>query len=321
MADRCRRRLWYPNSPPATKEQVAWAGGKPGDEVEPQPRAKRPKAKQTRLKLSDLSIIEHIACLDAMWLMAQKMDDETADIPGPGPKRRYTAFEGLLFAIVSLVEGHRGAERTLGDIKNWRRIRKAVKKHHRNNPRRRLSKQPINRSQHYRFAQQHISHDIIDELQAILTGVCLKAVRHLGGLDPKAGSITHPNTTQMFTGDGTDLRVPHPSLPHVCRYHDPDDPDHRCDDERDPHYALRNKDNARFYTAVKVLWRSPNKRERILVDFNLRTPGKTDGTMFVDMIKELKTDYHEETEHLRATTYDMAVKGKECERLGQLGDC
>ena len=57
----------------------------------------------------------------------------------------------------------------------------------------------------------------------------------------------------------------------------------------------------------------------ILVTFDLRTPGKTDGELFVDMIKELRTQHHDETQHLRATTYDMAVKGKQCERLGQLG--
>ncbi len=320
MADRCRRRLWYPNASPVTRENIAWASGKAGDEVEPQPRPRRPKAKQTQLKLSDLAIIEHIACLESMWQMAEQLDKETADSrPGPGRKRLYTNFCGLLFETVALVEGHRGAERTLGDIKTWRRIRRAVKKHHRSNLCRRLPKRPINRSQHYRFAQQHITHDIIDRLQAILTAACLKAVRHLGGLDPRAGSITHPATTQMLTGDGTDIRVPYPRLPHTCRYHDLDDPDHRCDDDRNPHYALRSKDNARAYTAVKVLWRSPNKRERILVTFDLRTPGKTDGELFVDMIKELRIQHHDETQHLRATTYDMALRGRQCERLGQLG--
>ena len=320
MAEQGRRRLWYPNSLPVTQAQVAWAGGKPGDEVEPKPRPERTKRKKKRLKLSDLTTIEHIACLEAMWLMAEEMDADTKDSrPGPGRKRLHSTYEGLLYTVVVMVEGYRSAERTLGDTKTWRRMRRAVRKHYRNNPQRRMSKRPINRDQHYRFSQQHLTHEVIDKLQAILTGVCLKAIDRLGGLDPKAGSIAHPDTTQMFTGDGTDIRVPHLSLPHTCRYHDPDDPQHRCDNESNPHYALRNKTNARAYTAVKVLWRSPNPRERILVDFDLRTPGKSDGTVFVDRIKNLKTRHPKELEHLRATTYDMAVKGKQCERLGQLG--
>ena len=214
-ADRCRRRLWYPNAPPVTRENIAWASGKAGDEVEPQPRPRRPKAKQTQLKLSDLAIIEHIACLESMWQMAEQVDKETADSrPGPGRKRLYTNFCRLLFETVALVEGHRGAERTLGDIKTWRRIRRAVKKHHRSNPCRRLPKRPINRSQHYRFAQRHITHGIIDRLQAILTAACLKS-REAPRRPRPEGGVDHPppRPHQMLTGDGTDIRVRIPACP------------------------------------------------------------------------------------------------------------
>lgn len=319
MAEQGRRRLWFPDSPPVTQEQVAWAGGRPGDEVEPKPRSKRRKPRK-RLRLSDLAIIEHIACLEAMWQMGEDIDAEAEDSRrGPGQERGHNSFEGLLFEVVAMAEGYRSAERTLGDTHTWERLGRAVEVHYPDNPNRRLSDRPINRDQNYRFARDHLSHKMIDELQAILTGVCLKAINHLGGLDPKAGSITHPDTTQMFTGDGTELSLPHPGVPHTCRYHDPEDPEHRCDDATNPYYALKDKHNAPAYTAVKVLWRSPNPRERILVTFDLRTPGKSDGTVFVDLVENALTDYRDETEHLRATTYDMAVKGRNCERLARLG--
>lgn len=322
MSNSFRRRLWYPDSDPVTRSNIGWAAGRPGGEpVEPKPLRRRPRAKQSKRKFATAQAVEAIACLAVLWEMAEQLEDDIYDPrPRSGRKRLFTVFEALLFEAVALQVGYCGAERMLGDLKFWNRLRRAVRKHYRHNRRRRLTKRPINRSQHYRFARKHLSHTVIDEFQATMTKTCIEAVVALGGLDPEAGSVTHPDTTQMLVGDGTDLRFPHQGQPNVCRYHDPDDPDHRCNDKNTPCYArLRENTDTPAFTAIKVLWRTPNPRERILVDFDLRTPGRSDGSIFVDRIENLITTHRKRLVGFRGTVYDMAIKGRDHERLMQRG--
>ena len=322
MSSSFRRRLWYPDSDPVSRSNIAWVAGRSGGEpVEPKPLRRRPRAKQSKPKLSTAQAVEAMACLAVLWEMAEQLEADIHDSrPRRGRKRLFTVFEALLFEAVAFAVGYCGAERMLGDRRFWNRLRRAVRRHYRHNRRRRLTKRPISRSQHYRFAQKHLSHTVIDQFQATMTDTCLDAVVALGGLDPTAGSITHPDTTQLLVGDGTDLTFPHQGQPNVCRYHDPDDPDHRCSDKNTPCYAMLREDtNTPAFTAVKVLWRTPSPRERILVDFDLRTSGRSDGDIFVSKIESFTTRYAKRLVGFRGTVYDMAIKGRDHERLMQLG--
>ena len=321
MPSETRRRLWHPGCEPVTAADIAWAGGGSGPGPGPRPQRRRSRrVKGEPIKLSDLAKMEHVACLDVLWEMAAEVEADQDVRPRPGGIRQHRAIENLLFEFVALVEGYRGAERLLGDIQTWKRMRRAVKKRYRDHPERRLTRKPINRSQNYRYCRQFLSHDIIDRLQELTTHVCLKAVKHLGGLDTKSGSHMHPATTQLLTGDGTVVALPFRRRPLRCLDHDPDDPYHRCDDETDPYYAIgTNRGGPRGWMAVKVLWRAPHRQHRILIDFDLRTPGKSDGTVFTDMVERLTMEYPEYLDGCRGTVYDMSLEGKDCERLLDLG--
>ncbi len=316
-----RRRLWHPGCEPVTDAEIVWAGGASGHRPRPRRRAGgNRRVKGEPLRLSDLAKIERVACLDVLWEMAAEIEATDDQRPRPGGKRHHGAIENLLFEFVALVEGYRGAERLLGDLHTWKRMRRAVKKRYRDRRERRLARTPITRAQNYRFHKQFFTHDIIDRLQELATHDCLKAVKHLGGLDSQAGSHLHPETTQLLTGDGTVVALAVKKRPQRCLDHDPADPHHRCDDEARSHYAIgKHRGGPRGWMAVKVLWRAPRKQHRILVDFDLRTPGRSDGTVFTDLVERLAMTHPEHLTGCRGSIYDMALEGRDCERLLSLG--
>lgn len=321
MGDEPRRRLWQPGMESVTTVEIEWASGGsgPGPEVPPR-ESDKDHLNGEPLKWSAMMRAEQMVCLDVLWEMAQELDEDDDPRPRPGGKREHSAIENLIYEFVALGEGYRGAERELGDKINWKRLRRAVKKRYRDRPERRLTPTAPSRSQNYHYFKKHFRHDTIDRLQCLMAYVCLKAILRLGGLDPHAGTHLHPVKTQLFSGDGVVVALPHKKRPQQCLDHDEDDSNHRCDDEGCSHYAIgTNRGGPRGFMAIKVLWRAPFTQHRILVTFDLRTPGKGDGTVFVDLIEQLMEDFPELLEGLRGTVYDMHVEGRDIERQLDLG--
>ena len=323
MDDEPRRRLWHPGVESVTAAHIAWASNGPGEGPEVQPLEGIRGGEYVKgepLKWSAMMRAEQMACLDVLWEMADEMDADDDPRPRRGGKRQHGAIENLIYEFVALSEGYRGAERELGDKTNWKRLRRAVKKRNRGRPERRLAPKAPSRSQNYRYFKNHFRHDTIDRLQDPMAHACLKAVLRLGGLDPNAGTQLHPAKTQLLSGDGTIVALPVKKRPQRCLDHGRDDPKHRCDDEARSHYAVgTNRGGPRGHMAIKVLWRAPHSQHRILVTFDLRPRGKSDGTVFVDLVEQLTKTHPELLEGLRGTVYDMHVEGRDYERQLDLG--
>lgn len=319
MGDEVRRRLWHPGVESVTTVEIEWASGGPGPgpEVPAQDGVEgEGYVKGEPLKWSAMTRAEQMACLDVLWEMNEELDEDDDPRPRPGGKRQHGGIENLIYEFVALGEGYRGAERELlHDKVNWKRLRRTVKKRYRDRPERRLTPKAPSRSQNYRYAKKCFRHDTIDRLQYLMARTCLRAVLRLGGLDPKTGTHAHPVKTQLFSGDGTVMALPFKNRPQECLDHDEDDINHRCDNEACSHYAIgSNRGGPRGYMAIKVLWRAPYTQHRILVTFDLRTPGKGDGTVFVDLVEQLMKDFPELLGGLRGTVYDMHVEGRDVER-------
>ena len=260
MGDEPRRRLWYPGMESVTTVEIEWASGGPGPGPEVPPREGDEDEEHINgepLKWSAMMRAEQMVCLDVLWRMAEELEADDDPRPRPGGVRQHGAIENLIYEFVALGEGYRGAERELGDKINWKRLRRAVKKRYRDQPKRRLAPKAPSRGQNYRYFKKHFRHDTIDRLQYLMAYVCLTAILRLGGLDPDAGSQLHPVKTQLFSGDGTVMALPFKKRPQQCLDHDGDDIHHRCDDEVCSYYAIgTNRGGPRGHMVVKVLWRS-----------------------------------------------------------------
>lgn len=148
-----------------------------------------------------------------------------------------------------------------------------------------------------------------------MTQAALEAIVHMGGLDPNAGSVTHPVTTQLLVGDGTWI---------PARYQ----ASKRKRDEaartgrklrRDPDAVAYHDENShggvRGFEAVMGSWRSPHRQERAVTFVDIKPRGKSDATVFTDMTLETRQKHPALTEGLKGIVYDMALASQDIDRL------
>ena len=259
-----------------------------------------------------------VVCFGPLWEAAESVERRinAAFMPSAGRKRLHTIFEAYLFAIAAKVTGgYRVADRTLSNPDLWQRLARAVESAYPDNPDRRLSSQPIRRHHYSWLRKHHLGDEVTAELADRMTQAAFEAIVHMGGLDPKAGSVTHLDTTQMLTGDGTWI----PALYNASKRKRIEAADAGRQLRSDPDAVAYHDENSpggsRGFPAVMGLWRSPHRQERVVTFADIKPRGKTDATVFTDMTLQTKQTHPDLTKGLNGIVYDMALSSRDCDAL------
>ena len=270
--------------------------------------------------LSDGQWAEHVACSEALWRSAETLEALIGPRNGPGRPCEHTVFEVMMLAV--LAWRHRSVTRAaanLADRMLWQRLRRAVASAYPDHPDRRLSSEPVSRSQHYRFRRRWLNAEMLERLSAVVEAEAVATALTLGLLDPAAGSRTRPDPRCVAYGDGTWL----PALSGLS-LSDAVNPDtgevlHRFD--RDALGYYRDPiDRSPGYELVIVAVRGDHPGERVILSTRLRSKanpmqGRNDGSMAAEMVLSLRSRHPELAAGLRCFAYDMALSASDQNRL------
>ena len=277
------------------------------------------------VKRSYMQQMEDLACSQMLWVPSEGIDryleEQAAGQPALGRPRQFGTADFLLFEFAARVwGGYRAAERNLADRKNYKRLRKAVRRAWSDHPERRLSTRGLTRSQHYRFRKKllKVRHRngkpvLLALLRQIVVLMSLQGALHIGLFDRMRGSVTNPDTTQAIVGDATWLPSMYSNPPPGQLGHNPNyrwDPDVR---------HKPGKGNAYGHMAVLTIARNPHRNERVILACDLKPKGKSDATVFTDVILDILDRYPDLTPGVRAAVYDMALRSQNIDRLQDHG--
>jgi hypothetical protein len=262
------------------------------------------------INLSRTGWMEMFASLAPLHELAEAIDSELAERPRPGRPREFDTVGALLYEVAAWSEHSvRRVDRELRDPGNWERIRDAVARAHPNRPQWHLKHTAPSRSQYLRFRDRHLL-AWLPEIAERLSDVFVDVAHHIGLLDPAAGSLTRPATTQVVAGDGTWIPAPTKLLPGET-YVDTTTGEvrlRRADpDARRYHDSTRSP--GRSWTDLLV--RNEHPHERVVLSFVPTTDGGTDGGTAVDEFLALA----DRLPGARAFVYDMALSAADQERL------
>jgi hypothetical protein len=262
------------------------------------------------INLSRAGWMELFASLAPLHELAEEIDHALAERRRPGRPREFDTIGVLLYEVAAWSEHSiRRVDREITDPANWERIRLAVARSHPDKPHWHLNHSGPSRSQYLRFRDRHLI-AWLPEISARFSEFFVAAAHHIGLLDPSAGSLTHPSTTQVVAGDGTWIPAPTKVLPGETNV-----------DERTGEVRLRRADpDARRYhdstrspgrSWTDLLVRGEHPHERVVLSFVPTKDGGTDGATAVDEFLALA----ERLPGARAFTYDMALSAGDQERL------
>ena len=194
-------------------------------------------------------------------------------------------------------------------------------------PRMRLSVEPMTRSKHYRFRQKYLTDHLLETMHRIIDAAAVTAAQQMGMLVPGLGSLTDPDTRSYVTADGCwvpaltsltsdDIAVDPDTGEVFCRRFDPDAlAYHTNDGERasSPGHLL-----------VMVQTRNPYVKERVILAArhkSARNPQmpRNDATIAVDAVLELAARFPQLRAGLRGLVYDMALSAADFDRLLDAG--
>ena len=329
-----RGRIWRPGCEPLPAREVAAAVG----DTSVAPRADGPQSLSfaestgsgsTRsvngegLEWSTDEMLVFAVSFKPLWEAAESEERRinAAFMPSAGRKRLHSIFEAHLFAIAAKVTGgYRAADRTLSDPVLWERLARAVERAYPDNPDRRLSSQPIRRHHYSWLRKHHLDEDAIAELMERLTEAPIEAIVHMGGLDPKAGSVTHMDTThmdttQMLTGDGTWIPARYKASERDCIEAARAGRQLRSDPDAVAYHDENSPGGSRGFPAVMGLWRSPHRQERVVTFADIKPRGKSDVTVFTEMTLQTKQTHPDLAKGLNGIAYDMALSSEDCDAL------
>lgn len=242
-------------------------------------------------------------------------------MPRIGRPREHTVFEALLFEMVAALRAsYRETARTFADPKTWRRLQDTIAQTWPWHPRRRLSDKPISREQHHRFRERYLHGETLKEFKQTVNDVVLNAASHLGLLTAEAGSVTHPATTQIVPGDGTWIPSMYKLGPRIIidprtgkpRPHDPDSVAYHTPTGEIGRGAYGQQ-------AVLPIARGPYRNERLILDTGFKPAGKSDATVFCDMVLDIYDRHPHLRKGLRGIVYDMALHATDIDRLLDAG--
>ena len=141
-----------------------------------------PRVKQAQApmrKLTHQQWLEAIACSKTLWDVARHVDSllaaQASSQHGRAPK--HSAFETLLFEVAAWQLGtYSSVGRTLANRRVWDRLRSAVEAAFPDDPRMRLSAEPITRAQHAYFRAK-LSNDMIEVMNNMVTEAAITAAQ------------------------------------------------------------------------------------------------------------------------------------------------
>ena len=291
------------------------------------------KAKGKRVKASQRQQLILAACVDTLWRLAGELQapiDEYDD-GRRGRNRTWHAADALVYcAAVEIFGSATQADAELWPdpdvapcVPLWNELVDAVAKAWRDHPARRLSLQPFDRHKHRRAREGFIDDEFLDRLRVTLRHESLMAAADIGALNPRCGSRTHPDPSQIVSADGSWLRAiynntdPHAfdgTTGHPLRI-DPDAVQFRYNDG--------SIAPAPGHLLVALLARTPYVQERIILDHYIKNPHlgpKSDATIAVDLVLGLYNSYKDKLKDaLRGLAYDMALRSEDHDRLLDAG--
>ncbi len=281
----------------------------------------RRKVRGEPLGLSHIELIEATASHSWLWEYAETLEKDIQETPRYGRPREHTVFEALLFEMASAWRGsYRDTARTFADPKTWQRLQDTIAQAWPWHPRRRLSNKPISREQHHRFRERYLHGETLEELTQIVNDVVLNAASHLGLLTAEAGSVNHPNTTQFITGDGTWIPSMYKNGPRQII--NPKTGKVRPFDPDAVYYHTPTGEIGRGacgQQAVLAIARGPHRNERIILDTAFKPAGKSDATVFCDMVLNIRKQNPHLRKGLRGVVYDMALHATDIDRFLDAG--
>ena len=287
--------------------------------------------KGKKYRPSDVQWLATVACFRPLWELALSYDaliDAPSDRRRPGWPRTYGTFDVLLFEVAAWAYGsYELVSDNLADLLNWNRLRAAVAAAYPDDPRMRLSVEPMTRSKHYRFRQRYLTDHLLETMHRIIDAAAVTAAQQMGMLVPGLGSLTDPDTRSYVTADGCwvpaltsltsdDIAVDPDTGEVFCRRFDPDAlAYHTNDGERasSPGHLL-----------VMVQTRNPYVKERVILAArhkSARNPQmpRNDATIAVDAVLKLAARFPELRAGLRGLVYDMALSAADFDRLLDAG--
>ena len=208
-------------------------------------------------KLTDLQWLEAIACFKPLWDVARHVDSllaaQASDQHGRAPK--HSAFETLLFEVAAWQLGtYSSVGRTLADPLVWDRLCSAVEAAFPDDPRMRLSTEPINRKQNYWFRTQRVSDAVIDVMDNMITEAAIAAAQSMGMLVPGLESSPVLDKRSFVAADGCWIPARTRSAQGVTP----------------SGAANRKRDSVAHHRLVTVLTRNPHYQERVVLSAHAR---------------------------------------------------
>ncbi|WP_419929636.1 hypothetical protein [Candidatus Poriferisocius sp.] len=313
-----------------SEEEAADAGGEPEDWSEQSGGAGR-KVKSAPLKLSDVELLELMACFMPMLTAAGLFEgviSTRSERRRVGRKREYSVIDVFVFEFAIWLYGSiRSAEDNLSDPKNWERVREALEFAHPDRPDWRLSPKPMNRDKHYRFRSKYLTDQMLRTIRKLARDAAVNAAKAMGLLDPEGrNSFTYPRL--LMVADATFLPAVY-TIPHWAvgpGDNKRTDPDAKVFYRNDRYLA-----GSAGYMLVYVSCRLPFGNERLVLDIDFADPDhpgadddpgfnpNNDATVATKMFLDLIGDYAHKLARVHGLCYDMALRSADADRLLDAG--
>ena len=211
-----------------------------------------PRVKQAQApmrKLTHQQWLEAIACFKPLWDVARQVDSllaaQASDQHGRAPK--HSAFETLLFEVAAWQLGtYRAVGRTLADPLVWDRLCSAVEAAFPDDPRMRLSAEPITRAQHAYFRAK-LSNDMIEVMNNMVTEAAITAAQSMRMLVPGLKPSPFLDKRSFVSADTTWFPT-----------------------KTEPAQGVTRKEAPMAHRLVTVLARNPHHQERVVLSARVR---------------------------------------------------
>ena len=209
----------------------------------------RRKVATPRRKLTHQQWLEAIACFKPLWDVARHVDSllaaQASSQHGRAPK--HSAFETLLFEVAAWQLGtYSSVGRTLANRRVWDRLRSAVEAAFPDDPRMRLSAEPITRAQHAYFRAK-LSNDMIEVMNNMVTEAAITAAQSMRMLVPGLKPSPFLDKRSFVSADGTCFPT-----------------------KTEPAQGVTRKEAPMAYRLVTVLARNPHHQERVVLSARVR---------------------------------------------------
>ena len=278
-------------------------------------------------------LIFSTAAMDATHQVAAKFQeaiDYSRQFESRGRKPEYQALDAVLFMCGTILYGGANAvhkknhpHRAGGPADRLvDQINRSLEHSRPDDTEWRLNPKGFSRSQHIRVRADHLDDDVLDDLEKITRRLCVEAALKMGQFNPRSGTYTVPDTTQLIVADATIIRT----------LFNNDDPlkinfatgkPKRCDTEAfTPRSTKGKKAKPPNYEWVLLITRTPHPSERIILAVNIKGEAQRkigDATLAVDSLMLLLEEHPDLVKGLFAFGYDGALAAGDRDRLLKAG--